>query len=69
MGLKRWDGVDLIGFNSFEFICAYTGSILAGGIATGIYATNSPASCLDAAKRSDCAFILVDGEKQLKKYL
>lgn len=45
------------------------GAIFAGGVGCGIYSTNTPQSCLYCAKLSDCSFVLVDGEKQLKKYI
>lgn len=69
LGLKRFESVNLIGFNSFEFVCAFTGSIVAGGISTGIYTTNLPNACLDNAIRSNCTFVVVDGFKQLEKYI
>ena len=40
-GLDRFDGVSIMGSNSPEWMIADIGAILAGGIAVGIYTTNS----------------------------
>lgn len=45
------------------------GTIFAGGIATGIYTTNSPSACKYCAETSDCTVILCDGKAELEKYL
>ncbi|KAI6654317.1 Long-chain-fatty-acid--CoA ligase [Oopsacas minuta] len=41
VGLKRFEGVSIMGFNSPEWIMAELGTIMAGGLATGIYTTNN----------------------------
>nr|KAF6400211.1 acyl-CoA synthetase bubblegum family member 2 [Rousettus aegyptiacus] len=45
LGLKRFHGVGILGFNSAEWSIASVGAILAGGISVGIYATNSAEAC------------------------
>ena len=41
VGLKRFEGVSIMGFNSPEWMMADLGTIMAGGLATGIYTTNN----------------------------
>ena len=41
VGVKRFEGVSIMGFNSPEWIMAEMGTIMAGGLATGIYTTNN----------------------------
>ncbi|KAI2588197.1 acyl-CoA synthetase bubblegum family member 2, partial [Homo sapiens] len=41
LGLERFHGVGILGFNSAEWFITAVGAILAGGLCVGIYATNS----------------------------
>ena len=41
VGVKRFEGVSIMGFNSPEWVMADLGTIMAGGIVTGIYTTNN----------------------------
>ena len=41
VGVKRFEGVCIMGFNSPEWVLAQMGTIMAGGLATSIYTTNS----------------------------
>ncbi|KAF1790591.1 AMP-binding, conserved site [Phytophthora cactorum] len=45
VGLERYQGVSIIGFNSPEWAIADVGAIFAGGVAAGIYTTNNPKAC------------------------
>lgn len=69
IGLERFQGVSIIGFNSPEWAIADVGAIFAGGVAAGIYTTNSPPACEFIAKHSDSAVVVCDGVKQLEKFL
>ncbi|KAL7683358.1 putative AMP-dependent synthetase/ligase [Plasmopara halstedii] len=69
IGLQRYEGVSIIGFNSPEWAIADVGAIFAGGVAAGIYTTNSPKACEYIAKHSDSAVVVCDGVVQLEKFL
>ena len=61
--------VNILGFNSPEWFIANNGSILAGAIAAGIYATNLPEACKYITEHSKAALIVLEGNKQLEKYV
>ncbi|XP_071354752.1 long-chain-fatty-acid--CoA ligase ACSBG1 [Trachinotus anak] len=69
LGLERFHGVAILGFNSAEWFFSAVGAILAGGIMTGIYATNSPEACQYVASDSKANIIVVENQKQLDKIL
>ncbi|XP_064424686.1 long-chain-fatty-acid--CoA ligase ACSBG2 isoform X3 [Latimeria chalumnae] len=69
LGLMRFHGVGILGFNSPEWFIADIGAILAGGFAVGIYATNSPEACLYVAENCEANIIVVENHKQLQKIL
>jgi long-chain-fatty-acid--CoA ligase ACSBG len=60
--------VNILGFNSPEWFIANNGSILAGAIAAGIYATNLPDACKYITEHSKAQLIVLEGNKQLAKY-
>ncbi|XP_018376150.1 PREDICTED: very long-chain-fatty-acid--CoA ligase bubblegum-like isoform X1 [Trachymyrmex cornetzi] len=69
LGLERYHSVCIIGFNSPEWFITELATIYAGGIATGIYTTNSPEACQYCAEHSRANIIVVEDEKQLLKIL
>ncbi|TDH09584.1 hypothetical protein EPR50_G00088700 [Perca flavescens] len=69
LGLKRFHGVAILGFNSAEWFFSAVGAIMAGGTMTGIYATNSPEACQYVASDSKANIIVVENQKQLDKIL
>ncbi|XP_061635856.1 long-chain-fatty-acid--CoA ligase ACSBG2 isoform X1 [Phyllopteryx taeniolatus] len=69
LGLERYHGVGILGFNSVEWFIADIGAILAGGFAVGIYTTNSPEACQYVADNSKANVIVVENHKQLQKIL
>ncbi|KAG1710287.1 hypothetical protein DVH05_017291 [Phytophthora capsici] len=69
VGIERYQGVSIIGFNSPEWVIADVGAIFAGAVAAGIYTTNSPKACEYIAKHSDSGVVVCDGVKQLEKFL
>ncbi|XP_036962551.1 long-chain-fatty-acid--CoA ligase ACSBG1 isoform X3 [Acanthopagrus latus] len=69
LGLERFHGVAILGFNSAEWFFSAVGAIMAGGIMTGIYATNSPEACQYVASDSKSNIIVVENQKQLDKIL
>ncbi|NWI48927.1 ACBG2 ligase, partial [Calyptomena viridis] len=69
LGLERFHGVGILGFNSAEWFIADIGAILAGGFAVGIYTTNSPEACHYVAESCSANVIVVENHKQLQKIL
>ncbi|KAG5326687.1 ACBG2 ligase, partial [Acromyrmex heyeri] len=69
LGLERYHGVCIIGFNSPEWFVTELATIYAGGIAVGVYTTNSPEACQYCAEHSRANIIVVEDEKQLRKIL
>ncbi|XP_062481162.1 long-chain-fatty-acid--CoA ligase ACSBG2 isoform X1 [Pezoporus occidentalis] len=69
LGLERFHGVCILGFNAAEWIIADIAAILAGGFAVGIYATNSPEACCYVAENCNANVVVVENHKQLQKIL
>lgn len=69
LGYERHDCINIIGFNSPEWFFANFGAIAAGGIAAGIYTTNLPEACFYVSDHSNAKVVVVEGKKQLEKYL
>ncbi|XP_033490950.2 long-chain-fatty-acid--CoA ligase ACSBG1 isoform X1 [Epinephelus lanceolatus] len=69
LGLERFHGVAILGFNSAEWFFSAVGAIMAGGTMTGIYATNSPEACQYVASDAKANIIVVENQKQLDKIL
>ncbi|XP_078054539.1 long-chain-fatty-acid--CoA ligase ACSBG2 isoform X1 [Mustelus asterias] len=69
LGLQRFHGVGILGFNSSEWFIADIGAILAGGLAVGIYTTNSPEACHYVANDSEANILVVENNKQVQKIL
>lgn len=69
LGLERFHGVGILGFNAPEWFIADIGCILAGGLAAGIYTTNSPEACQYVAANCEANVLVVEDKKQLEKIL
>ncbi|CAH2273210.1 long-chain-fatty-acid-- ligase ACSBG1 isoform X1 [Pelobates cultripes] len=69
LGLEPFHSVGILGFNSPEWFISAVGAVFAGGIATGIYATNSPEACHYIASDCKANIIVVENQKQLEKIL
>lgn len=69
LGLQKYHGVCILGFNCPKWLIADIAAIYAGGFATGIYTTNSPEACHYCAETSRANIILVEDSKQLEKIL
>ncbi|XP_075467717.1 long-chain-fatty-acid--CoA ligase ACSBG2 isoform X2 [Ascaphus truei] len=69
LGLERYHGVGILGFNSAEWFIADVGAILAGGLAVGIYSTNSAEACHYVAENCEANILVVENHKQLQKIL
>ncbi|XP_008574057.1 PREDICTED: long-chain-fatty-acid--CoA ligase ACSBG2 [Galeopterus variegatus] len=69
LGLERFHGVGILGFNSVEWFVAALGTILAGGLCVGIYATNSAKACQYVITNAKVNVLLVENDQQLQKIL
>ncbi|XP_067888550.1 long-chain-fatty-acid--CoA ligase ACSBG2-like isoform X2 [Heterodontus francisci] len=69
LGLQRFHGVGILGFNSPEWLIANIGAILAGGLTVGIYSTNSPEACKYVAQHCEANILVVENQMQLLKIL
>jgi long-chain-fatty-acid--CoA ligase ACSBG len=67
-GFQPFDTVNIIGFNSPEWLFANYGTIAAGGVSAGIYMTNTPDACKYISEHSKAKVVVCDGLKQLEKY-
>ncbi|KAG7201121.1 hypothetical protein KM043_003917 [Ampulex compressa] len=69
LGLERFHSVCILGFNSPEWFISDLAAIYAGGVAVGIYTTNSAEACQYCAESSQANIIVVEDGKQLQKIL
>lgn len=69
LGLERFHGVGILGFNTPEWFIADIGCVFAGGLAAGIYTTNSPEACQYVAANCEANVLVVEDKKQLDKIL
>ena len=69
LGLQAFDGVNIYGFNSPEWVMAQLSGIMAGGIAAGIYPSDTPEQVMYKSKHSSASIAVVESEKQLKIFL
>jgi len=69
LGMNRFDTTVIMGFNSPEWFIADIGTILAGGVASGIYTTNGVEATHYIAEHSKAKFAFVDTAEQVDKFL
>uniref|UniRef100_A0A0P4W6D2 long-chain-fatty-acid--CoA ligase n=2 Tax=Scylla olivacea TaxID=85551 RepID=A0A0P4W6D2_SCYOL len=69
LGLDRFHGICIMGFNSPEWVIANYGAVFAGGLSTGVYTTNSPEACRYLADSCDAQIIVVEDVTCLNKFL
>lgn len=69
LGLEKYHGVGIVGFNSPEWFLSNLGAIFAGGFAVGIYTTNSPEACEHCLETSEANICIVEDDKQLQKII
>ncbi|RHY89987.1 hypothetical protein DYB26_012877, partial [Aphanomyces astaci] len=68
LGLAPFHVINIIGFNSIEWVTACIGAILGGCIPAGVYTTSNPEACHFIADHSEAHVVLCDGVAQLEKY-
>jgi long-chain acyl-CoA synthetase len=67
LGFEQDQGVCILGFNRPEWSIFNLAGMLAGGHATGIYTSNSPAEVQYIVDHSEAPFVLVENESQWQK--
>jgi len=67
LGLKRFHGVGILGFNAPEWHISCVACIMAGGLSAGIYTTNSVDATRYVAEHSRANIMVVEDEEQLAK--
>jgi long-chain-fatty-acid--CoA ligase ACSBG len=68
-GFSEFSAVNMIGFNSPEWVIADVGCMMAKGLAAGIYATNNAEACQSVSAHSKAEFVVVEGAGQLAKFI
>eukprot|EP01135_Chromosphaera_perkinsii_P003653 Nk52_evm32s250 gene=Nk52_evmTU32s250 len=69
VGVQKYHGVAIIGFNSPEWLISYMGGIMCGGFAAGIYTTNGPEAVHYVADHCKANIAIVENDVQLQKFL
>lgn len=69
LGLKSYEGVAILGFNSHEWFLCNMAAIMAGGVSVGIYTTNSTEMCSYIINDSNSTIVVVENNEYLKKIL
>jgi long-chain-fatty-acid--CoA ligase ACSBG len=69
LDVKPFAGVNMMGFNSIEYVVANVGAIFAGCIPAGIYTTNDQDAAHYVAEHSEAEVIVCEGLKQLEKFV
>lgn len=69
IGLKRGEGVAVLGFNAPRWVISNYAAIVAGGVSVGIYATNSAETCEYIINDANVSIIIVENKEQLNKIL
>lgn len=69
LGLERFDAVNIFGFNAPEWVMGEVSAIVAGGIAAGIYPSDTPQQVTYKAKHSGAVIAVVESPKEAKAFL
>ena len=69
LGLERGDVVAILSENNKEWIFTDVGTICAGGVACGVYPTDSSNQVEYIVNNSKAKFLFVENEEQLDKFL
>ncbi|XP_023334381.1 long-chain-fatty-acid--CoA ligase ACSBG2 [Eurytemora carolleeae] len=67
LGLKRFHGVGILGFNAPEWHISAAACIFAGGLTSGIYTTNSVDATRYVAEHSRANIMVVEDDEQFKQ--
>ena len=68
LGVHERSCLNVLGFNSAEWVIGYIGAMFANMISAGVYYTNGPDACVYIANHSEAQVVLVENLKQYHKY-
>ena len=68
LGVRRGDSVNIIGFNSPEWLIADVAGIFCGAKAAGIYTTNGPEACHYISEHSGAVVVVCQDAAQTAKF-
>jgi long-chain-fatty-acid--CoA ligase ACSBG len=68
LGLSRFDGVNVFGFNSPEWFMGEMAAIMAGGVAAGIYPTDTHDQVVYKSQHSSAVIAVVEDEAKLETF-
>merc|ERR1711871_388816 len=66
LGLKPMDGVTIFGFNSRQWFVSEVAAIFAGGVAAGIYPSDTPAQFRFKLEHSGSTMLMMESVKHLR---
>ena len=69
LGLKRGDVVSILSEDNKEWLYTDLGIQCVGGVASGVYTTDSPGQLAYLVNDSDSRFLFVENDEMLDKYL
>jgi long-subunit acyl-CoA synthetase (AMP-forming) len=69
LGVEPGRGVVIMGYNRPEWFIADVAAIAAGGLATGIYTTNTPEQCRYITDHAEAAVAVLENRDYLAKFL
>ncbi len=69
LGLEKGDRVSILSNNRVEWVTTDLGTLCAGGVTVGIYASNLPKEVAYVAEHAEAPFIFVEDREQLEKVL
>lgn len=69
LGVDQRKAVNIMGFNSPEWVIALFGAIFHNNVVSGVYITNTDQACLYQAEHSEAQVIVVDTLEQLKLWM
>ncbi|EGR28339.1 hypothetical protein IMG5_177990 [Ichthyophthirius multifiliis] len=67
--VSPYKSVNILGYNSPEWVISFYGSIFGFYLPVGVYTTNQAEACQYVAENSDCEVAVVENEQNLQKYL
>ncbi|HSF86729.1 MAG TPA: long-chain fatty acid--CoA ligase [Acidimicrobiia bacterium] len=67
LGVEPGDSVNILGFNTPEWVITDVAAMAVGGVPAGIYATNSPVECQYILNHSEAPVVLLENEEQWAK--
>jgi long-subunit acyl-CoA synthetase (AMP-forming) len=68
LNIKEKSGINIIGFNSPEWVISWLGGVFGNYISAGVYSTNTAEVCKSIALNSDANVIIAENESYILRY-